>query len=204
MNCGTCISAAYYMDEINLDYAASDPGKLKFFLIDWNASFTCASIISWASGLSCLTFLDGYDEFNYYGGMGMPTIVVLGGNDHHVYYNKLGYNNTLDNQDVRDAINATLGTETSVQNIAPIGLTNIYPNPASSSSTINYTLNTISTVTISIINLTGQKIKTVKIENQSLGKNKYELNTQALVNGIYIVEMSCGAFQKTMNLTVNH
>src|SRR5882672_9826350 len=101
MTCGTCISAANYLEEIYQDYSVSNPGSVKFYAIDWNASFTCSSFQSWSSGLSCSLFLNGYDEVNYYGGMGMPTIVVLGGADHHVYYSKLGYSHSADDANVR-------------------------------------------------------------------------------------------------------
>src|SRR6266850_1944869 len=46
MTCGTCISAANYLEAIYQDYAASNPGKVKFYAIDWNASFTCSTFQS--------------------------------------------------------------------------------------------------------------------------------------------------------------
>src|SRR5256885_372150 len=51
MTCGTCISAANYLEQIYQDYSVSNPGKLKFYAIDWNASFTCSTFQSWAAAL---------------------------------------------------------------------------------------------------------------------------------------------------------
>lgn len=202
MTCGTCISAANYLNEIYQDYASSNPGKVKFYAIDWNASFTCSTFQSWATNLSCTLFLNGYDEVNYYGGMGMPTIVVLGGADHTVYYSKLGYNNSADNANVRAAIDEALNTTGISENNSSLSSLNAFPNPSTGFATISYSLKTNSPVSIEVSNMIGGKMQTINLGQQSAGVNYYSLNTGAIDNGLYIIQITAGTSQKLIKLTV--
>lgn len=203
MTCGTCISAANYLEQMYQDYAASDPGKVKFYAIDWNTSFTCSSFQSWGAALSCSLFLNGYDEVNYYGGMGMPTIVVLGGTDHHVYYSKLGFNHNADDQDVRDAIDQALNSNTGLNEMNTQANTlNIFPNPATTSASINYSLTTASEVSLDVVNMLGQKIQTINLGQQSAGENHYVLNTEMLNSGLYFVQINIGAAKEVSKFSV--
>ncbi len=202
MNCATCISAANYLNEIYLDYEASDPGKVKFYAIDWKTSFTCSSFESWASGLSCTLFLDGYDEVNYYGGMGMPTVVVLGGSDHKVYYSKLGYSNTLDNSKIKSAIDEALNATGITENISPINSLSIYPNPAIASATLTYSLQAASHISFIVFNMLGEKIEAINIGQQPAGEHQYLLNTQMLNDGLYFIQIIGGIDKKMTKLTV--
>lgn len=202
MTCGTCISAANYLEQMYQDYSASNPGKVKFYAIDWNTSFTCSSFESWAIGLSCTLFLNGYDEVNYYGGMGMPTVVVLGGTDHHVYYSKLGFNHSTDDQDVRDAIDAALNTTGINETNGQLSPLDVFPNPASTSASISYSLNTPSNVSLDVLNMLGEKVQAVNLGQQAAGENNYTLNTQLLNSGLYFVQISSGNKTEVIKLTV--
>jgi len=202
MTCGTCISAANYLEQMYQDYSVSNPGKVKFYAIDWNAAFTCSTFQSWGSALSCTLFLNGYDEVNYYGGMGMPTIVVLGGTDHHVYYSKLGFNHNADDQDVRDAIDAALTNTGINESSASLSSLEVFPNPATSFASISYSLKTTSNVTLDVLNILGERIQTINLGQQSAGENLYVLNTQTLNAGLYVVQINTGSTHEIVKLSV--
>ncbi len=52
-------------------------------------------------------FSNGEEQVNYYGGMGMPTIVVVGTNEHKVFFKSIGYTSAIDDQ-IRQAIDSAL------------------------------------------------------------------------------------------------
>lgn len=67
----------------------------------------------------------------------------------------------------------------------------IYPNPFSTSATINYTLFSTEDIELSIYNLAGQKIKTIVSARQAAGNYSIILNKDnQLQQGIYIVRIS--------------
>ncbi|HYV92380.1 MAG TPA: T9SS type A sorting domain-containing protein [Chitinophagales bacterium] len=206
MTCGTCISAANYLEQIYQDYSVSDPGKVKFYAIDWNTSFTCSSFQSWATNptqLSCTLFLNGYDEVNYYGGMGMPTIVVLGGADHHVYYRKLGYSYLADDANVRAAIDEALSAVNGInENTTSATSLDAYPNPSTSFTNITYSLQAASTVSFEVLNVIGEKIQTIDLSQQGVGENHFTLNTGMFNSGVYFVNINTGTTKETIKLVV--
>ena len=91
MPCTTCISdpleAINFVDE----FATSHPGRVVFYLVDDYANTTCPNLAGWADfyGLgNAKKFSDTSIKMSDYGVDGMPKIVVLGGANHQVYFNK--------------------------------------------------------------------------------------------------------------------
>jgi hypothetical protein len=70
--------------------------------------------------------------------------------------------------------------------IDPITL-NLYPNPARSSLTIEFVLDDISDINLSVYNVSGTKIYNEQLYNQSSGAQKLQLNTSSFAEGLYIV-----------------
>jgi hypothetical protein len=56
-------------------------------------NYTCAQLKSWQNenSLSGTMFEDGSSQVGYYGGMGMPTIVVTAASTHQVLFVKVGF-----------------------------------------------------------------------------------------------------------------
>ena len=74
-----------------------------------------------------------------------------------------------------------------------------YPNPFNPSTVISYSLPKRSDVTVSIINLLGQNIKTMKIENQSAGEHEVnwdgtDRSGRAVGSGIYFYRIEAGNY----------
>ncbi|HNJ90861.1 MAG TPA: T9SS type A sorting domain-containing protein, partial [Chitinophagales bacterium] len=123
----------------------------------------------------------GADISSYYGGMGMPTIVVVGRNTHQVYFNQFGFV-IGDTTDFSNAIAYALGIadpETGVECMDDEQLL-ISPNPAFNSIQINGILEP--NATLRIINLQGQ------ICMDGINPTENPIDIQMLKPGMYLLE----------------
>lgn len=77
-----------------------------------------------------------------------------------------------------------------------------YPNPAKHKTTINYSLQEESNVSISLVNTLGQRISLSKNERQTRGEQTFEISTSDLPKGLYTILLSTGREQTTKNLVV--
>ena len=131
-----------------------------------------------------------------YGTSGMPKTVVIGSN-HFVSYNVNGAGSQTA---IQTAINNSL-TGVNESPKADLGL-NLFPNPATSSTKLTYTLTQKAEVSIVVMNELGEKVNTVSLGSQSAGKQEYELNIEKLSVGVYFIKLSAGEAVEIMKLTV--
>lgn len=78
----------------------------------------------------------------------------------------------------------------------------IYPNPAQESANIKYTLDNNSTVSIEVFSLLGTMIFETTPSIQSVGEQKFQLNTASLEEGIYLVNLKINTETITKKITV--
>ncbi len=110
-SCGSCPPPAQKMQAMANNIMKTYPGKIKAYAIPYNNSITCSYSSTWVSsnGLSLFTPLDsGATQVSYYGGFGMPTIVLLGGSDHKVLFSTLSFS-TSDTTTMRNKILTLFG-----------------------------------------------------------------------------------------------
>jgi hypothetical protein len=189
MNCSPCITGGKALkNTIVKPFETSNPGKVKVFQTVFDNSTTCATMKTWATTnafTASKIFIKGTTEVDYYGGMGMPTIVVLGGGkSHKVYYQKQGYS-TADNATITAAIKkaiaeATVGT----QEIASEFKAEITPNPASTTVFVNADAPIKS---IALFNLSGALVQTVEVEN---GNQSAAIDVATLPTGLYFTKIT--------------
>lgn len=131
MNCTPCVIAGNALSGLMAEYETAYPGKVKMYSISYNNSTTCAALKQWKSmnDFSWPVIANGAEQTTYYGGMGMPTIVIAGGSAGDVLYKKLGYE-TKDLSIMRNAIDAAIASS-DVKMPQSASLLRIYPNPAS-------------------------------------------------------------------------
>lgn len=79
---------------------------------------------------------------------------------------------------------------TGVKNIAAASITSLAPNPATGKTTLTYTAVASGTVQISIINLLGQKIRTVLNTQQTAGVHVQPINVSDLPDGVYFMNIN--------------
>jgi len=77
-----------------------------------------------------------------------------------------------------------------------------YPNPATSETTLKFTLDKESTVSITLVNTLGQRTSVSKNERKTKGEHTFEISTSGLPEGLYTILLSAGSNQLTKNLVV--
>lgn len=111
MNCRPCITAGKGLSLVINKLRKEYPGRIKFFQTVFEDQTSCDSVLAWRDRNGFMpdaVFTKGAEEVAYYGGMGMPTIVILGGGRRHKgYYNGYGYA-PYDNYRIMQAIKRAL------------------------------------------------------------------------------------------------
>lgn len=64
-----------------------------------------------------------------------------------------------------------------------------YPNPSTGATTISYNLNKAGLVKLKLYDMFGKSVETLAHGWQTPGKYEYEINTQLLMNGVYIFRL---------------
>lgn len=130
MGCAPCVTASHGITD-NVIPNTTDPGRVKFYSIGYTNSISCSQMNSWqgTNGFTHPVFAGMSAQTTYYGGMGMPTIVVLGGGSTHtVYYSEQGYSSG-DNPALIQALNDALAGANGVAEVART-VVEVSPNPA--------------------------------------------------------------------------
>lgn len=174
-----------------------------FYLVDDYGNSSCSTVNSWASTNSITynaSFGNSGNVINMtdYGTTGMPKTVVIGPS-HYVSFN---VNGTISQTALQAAINNSL-TGANEINTADFALA-AFPNPAASTTNLSYTLASANEVSIDIMNELGEKVETVSLGKQTIGKHEYTLDIESLSNGVYFVKLNAGEAAETIKITVAH
>ncbi|MEO5675038.1 MAG: T9SS type A sorting domain-containing protein [Chitinophagales bacterium] len=78
----------------------------------------------------------------------------------------------------------------------------VFPNPFSSSATISFSLEEKAQTTVSILDLTGRKIKTLIDENLAAGDYRKLVNCESIGAGVYLlnVKVNGETFSKKISI----
>jgi hypothetical protein len=129
LNCAPCILGTQALESITKPYQSSHPGRVQIYSFGFLNSYTCEQITAWKNDqeFSHAVFNNGEEQVAYYGGMGMPTIVVVGTNEHKVFYKSIGYLPSMDDA-IRAALDsALLYNPTGVYEIISRDRLHVYP-----------------------------------------------------------------------------
>jgi hypothetical protein len=109
LNCAPCVTATKAMEALVKPYEQSHPGRVHIYSIAFLNSFTCEQIVQWKRDFNFNhpAFSEGEAQVSYYGGMGMPTLVVVGTNEHKVFCKSIGYTAEVDDL-IRAALDSAL------------------------------------------------------------------------------------------------
>ncbi|MFI5171840.1 MAG: T9SS type A sorting domain-containing protein [Chitinophagales bacterium] len=208
--CVPCITAAENIGPLVDDYNVEFDNRVKYYTFGYNEAYTCATLDGWAADYSLnpsAKFSSGTDILAYYGSMGMPTIVIVGGLDHAVHYEKMGF--LVSNMDdIEEAIIAALGTEdTSTTDILSdaISSINVFPNPAAETIVLTYE-NSFSVDAISLMDLKGNKISGLQNPVFNNIGNRYiaTFDISSVPNGIYFIQFTGNGISQIEKVVVNH
>ena len=109
LGCSPCFWATRDLDTIVKAYESTHPGQVKIYSFSYENTHTCEQMFEWraAGGFTDVTlFTQGAEMVSYYGGMGMPSIVVTGSSMHKVFYNGYGYTSAQDSMIIAAIDNA--------------------------------------------------------------------------------------------------
>jgi hypothetical protein len=109
LNCAPCIIGTKALESLTSPYEISHPGRVHIYSFAFLNSYTCEQILAWKSdnNFTHPVFNNGEEQVDYYGGMGMPTIVVVGTNEHKVFFKSIGYTSAIDDL-IREALDSAL------------------------------------------------------------------------------------------------
>ena len=188
-NCGSCPPVASKMQKMANNINATHPGLVKAYSFPYQNTTTCSSSASWVASnkLSLFTPMDsGAAQVAYYGGFGMPTVVLLGGNNREVLFVTQDFN-TSDTTTMRDLIlnNLTAGIKekTTLQKLS------VYPNPASKVVTVNFEAKLEAELALQITDLSGKVVLTFEKEKLNKGLIEKQIDISSLPIGSYILSL---------------
>jgi hypothetical protein len=201
-NCGSCPPVATKMQTMANNINNTYPGLVKAYSFPYQNSTICSSSANWVinNDLTLFTPMDsGAVQVAYYGGFGMPTVVLLGGNNHDVLFVTQDFN-TSDTTTMRDLI---LNTFTAGLNepVAQADFTT-YPNPVSDLLYIRFTAT--GREEIELINLDGKTIKSLKTAGNEKGDVEKTIDVSGIPAGEYLVKVSSGNSVNIQKVQIVH
>lgn len=192
-NCNPCITAGTKLEAMKADLLAEFPGKIKSYATGFNNTYSCASNANWVStnGFTSIPMDSGAAQVAYYGGMGMPTIVIVGGGSNHTVLGApyLGFSTsdtTMMAMDIRNFLNAA----TAVADVTTrtSGIT-VYPNPSNGTLTFRFNAPTHGDLSVQALDLTGRLVMPLLQEQVAAGEVVRTLNTSAIAAGSYLIQV---------------
>ncbi len=201
-NCNPCIEAGDdllpHYNQLQMDY----PGHVDWYHFGFNNSYTCETVLNWVNenGYPSRPFTNGAAMVAYYGGFGMPTIVVVAGVDHEIIYSEVGYSSG-DDALVHQAIDEFFAGSplTVTKNTEDSFLLNARFNPSMELIQVNVSKQ-IQNVELTIFSTNGET---------SLQSGKYNsangnifLPTNNLSNGVYILQAKSGNLTTSQRIAI--
>lgn len=205
MLCSSCIETGQRLspmfNQLSLDY----PGKVNFFAFNFNDDLACSVAIDFVTlnGINAVPFDSGATQLDYYGGFGMPSVVIVGGSQHEIiYFSKTsdGVNDTtaMDNA-IRDFF-ITLGNEHENEELQ----CSVYPNPVSNFINLELNILTPSQTQIVMVDSKGKVVKNISNLYLSTGIQQFQVETSYLSNGIYFVKILSNGKTAQYKISVIH
>ncbi len=133
-SCGTCPPPAQKIQAMADKINQNCPGMVKGYAYSYQNSTTCNYTASWVTSNNLPLYApmdgNGAEQVAYYGGFGMPTVVLLGGTNHDILWSTQNFV-TSDTTAMRDLIlNMNCVAGLNDLNNSQSSLT-VYPNPSS-------------------------------------------------------------------------
>jgi hypothetical protein len=186
LNCAPCILGTTALQNIVAPYEASQPGRVHIYSFGFLNSYTCEQILAWKAdnNFTHPVFNNGEDQVNYYGGMGMPTIVVTGTNEHKVFFKSIGYTSAIDGKIIEAIDSALLYNPTGVGETESFSGFRIYPTIASDFIRVE-TGNPGQGAEFLLFDTFGRQVLAFPMDNESI----QTIQVSGLAKGIYIARL---------------
>jgi len=193
MNCPPCVAAGQEMTPMHSQLSAEFPGKVHFYEFAFNNYMTCPTITNWMAnnGIVAVPFDSGAAQITYYGGFGMPTIVVAAGTQHTVLHTNMGWT-PGDTAAIAAAVRNFFNTIGIEESPALSGEMNVFPSPAKQNVQLRFELKRAASPVLRIMNPLGQTLREFKPGEKTAGTHTINLFIGDLPAGAYFVQLSAG------------
>ena len=205
-SCSPCIDASADLEVMKAGLMAEFPGMIKAYAFGFTNTYTCSTINSWVTtnGVTSIPADSGALQVAYYGGMGMPTIVVLGGGAAHTvlgapYLSYTSADTTIMATDIRNFLNGTGITENNLVS----GL-KLFPNPSADEVKISFELKEITNLKIELYDISGRLVTTVLDKKNQKGTIIEALNTTTYADGVYVLKINANGTITQQKLNIIH
>lgn len=204
-NCSPCVVAGNKIKPMYNGLAAQHTGQMHAYSIGYTNSYSCATVGNWvtSNGFTTIPMDSGGTQVAYYGGFGMPTVVVVAGVNHDILFSTVGFS-TNDTASMGTAIRnffATTGIVDLPQNVSSF---KAFPNPTSSSLNVEIMLIESAKVSYELTNMAGQVVKRVSAEKIAAGAFTQSISTDDLAEGIYVLRAIVNGFSTSRKVSVIH
>ena len=205
-SCTSCPIAGAKLESMKANLLTQYPGKIKSYSIGFTDSYSCATVKNWVTtnGFTSIPMDSGATQVAYYGGFGMPTIVILGGGTTHTilgtpYVGFTTSDTTTMVNDIRNFLNTAAGVKELPLTISEL---HVFPNPAKEIVNLKINLKESTNLNVQILNVTGQLISTVINEKVSEGVFLKSFKTDDFSEGNYLIRITTndGSVYKKINI----
>jgi hypothetical protein len=190
-NCATCPPPAEAIQDMANNINAVCPDLVKGYAFSYLNNTPCSYTASWVSGNGLPLYApmdNGAYQVAYYGGFGMPTVVLVGGGASHdvlfVTQNWLDSDTTT----MRDLIlnmSCVAGTEELLNVNSTL---QIFPNPAVNEVNITFNISNDENVFFELQDITGRTIiEKYEVENNN-GQIQHSMNLAGIPDGNYFIK----------------
>ena len=200
-SCNFCVNAAHPLESMERNLKNHYGVNIVAYAIGYTDVYPKSQIANWVSvnNLRSIPMDSGHTMVNYYGGFGMPTVVILGGRDHRVLYDARGFLKS----DTPAAAAAVVSYVSGVNDIsATLSSLTVYPNPASGSLNIEMTLTQNEPISMSFINMIRQIVASLPEEKVKAGKYNRTIDLSDLPTGNYVLRISSPQGAISRNISV--
>lgn len=205
-SCSPCISAGATLEAMKADLMAQFPGMIKAYAFGYSDTYTCPTINSWVTtnGITSIPADSGALQVAYYGGMGMPTIVILGGGTSHTvlgapYLSYTTSDTAIMATDIRNFLNGTGIKENNF-----ISKINLFPNPSNEQVKLTFELKEISNVKIELFDISGRLVSTISEKKNQVGEIVATINTSLYSEGSYLIKVNANGNVSQQKLNIVH
>jgi hypothetical protein len=206
-NCSTCPPPAANIQAMANKINATCPGMVKGYANSYLNSTSCAYTASWvtSNNLNFYTPMGGTgaDEVAYYGGFGMPTVVLVGGTNHDVLFVTQNWVDS-DTTTMRDLILNMACVASTEELNSNFSVLSVYPNPTVDELSFSINAPNNESVFIEMEDITGRVVvakREVKSEN---GLVQSSLDLSGLPDGNYILKAEMNGVIITQKVLVQH
>lgn len=205
-NCGSCPPPAQKIQTMANNIMNTYPGMVKAYAFPFQNSTTCSYSASWVTNnnLSLYAPMDsGAAQVAYYGGFGMPTVVLVGGTDHRVLFSTLSFS-TSDTTIMRDSILNLLNPSGVNELGNVITGVKLFPSPAAQEMTVSMTVKQNTDLKLEVVDILGKVVATIYNEQAVAGTIRVTVPTGTYSNGVYFIRMRSGDKTANHKFTVTH